>query len=173
MSMILIEVQDEKFQAWIKRTKEAFRSMIRTMEEVAEVVRENTVPITPVRSTRLGKSFKWTIVENNSKFQILQVRMSALNPRTGYDYAYVQHRGYHVGKHGYRVYYRVSSNFYDVGDDTRKKVRDAHEWGYSLITGWENGQDRYLYWGIRNSRDDAFEMIEQDYLSLFTKGSVL
>lgn len=171
MSFVLVEVHDEKFQAWLKRTKNAFRSMIRTMEEVAEVVRENTMPITPVRTTKLAKSFKWTILENNSQFQILQVRMSALNPRTGYDYAFVQHRGYHYSKEGYKVKYR--HKLVDVDFDSHWKVKETHGWDDARMWNLSSGQDEYLYWGVTHSRDDAFEMIEQDYLSLFTKGSVL
>ena len=163
MSFITIEVEDEKFQSWLKRTKDGFRSMSETLKDVAQVVNENTLPITPFETGKLGRSFKWSVLENNSKFQIVQLRMSALNPRTGYDYAWIQHEA----DYGH---YEISS--YDgkayKSNPHRKYINDSDGW--SIIA--HKGQRYYLRDGVLHSQEDAFEMIEEDYLSLFIRGHI-
>lgn len=161
MSLVTVKVNDEEFQAWLKRTENAFVHMIQTMKEVAMYVRQNTVPLTPFEYGTLGGSFKWTVVTDNSRMKVLQISMSALNERTGYDYALIQHEetSYHhpslesVKTHP--TYSDIYSNNYFAG-----------------IGDTNNPQDHYLYYGIMDSKEGAFQIIEDDYLSLFTRGYI-
>ena len=160
---ITIEVDDEEFQLWLERTKNGFRSMIETMKDVARVVREETIPITPFETGRLGRSFQWKVLSNNSKFQIIQLRMSALNPKTGYDYAWIQHEAdyghYYISSYDGKAY---------KSNPHRKYINDSDGWS---ITAHE-GQRYYLRKGVLHSEDMAYELIEEDYLSLFTRGHI-
>ena len=171
MSFITVEVEDEPFQQWLLKTRRGFRSMSETLDTVARIVNEFTLPITPFRTGKLGRSFQWKILENSSRWQVVQVRMSALNERTGYDYAFVQHRGWHKDKNGHYVLYRRffqgrDGRYYDVSS-SHKEIRTGE---YSSVTHYGNKQ--YLYWGIYEAKEDAFELIESDYLSLFTRGHI-
>ena len=89
--MITFELHDEGFLDWIKGVEHSFISMAETMKQVAEMIRDETQLRTPVESGTLSKSYKWTVLADNSRMVVLQIRMSALNPRTGYDYAWIQH----------------------------------------------------------------------------------
>lgn len=146
--MILVEVNDEEFQSWVKRTKDAFRYMIKTMIKVAKVVNEHTLPLTPFETGKLGRSFQWRVLTSNSKQQVVQLRMSALNERTGYDYALIQHENM-----AYNHYKEINT-----GEDSFVSFQ---------------GRDHYLKWGLYESREDAFMLIEDDYASLFSMGVVL
>lgn len=161
MSLVTVKVKDEEFQAWLKRTRNAFVYMIQTMKNVARYVGENTLPLTPFETGELGRSFKWTVVTDNSRMKVLQIRMSALNENTGYDYAWIQHeetRYHHPSKESrekHPTYNDIYFNNYFAGLD-----------------GTNNPQDHYLLEGIIQSKEGAFQIIEDDYLSLFTRGYI-
>lgn len=161
MSLVTVKVKDEEFQAWLKRTENAFIHMIETMKNVARYVGENTLPLTPFETGELGRSFKWTVVTDNSRMKVLQIRMSALNENTGYDYAWIQHeetRYHHPSKESrekHSTYNDIYFNNYFAG-----------------IGGTNNPQDHYLLEGIMQSKEGAFQIIEDDYLSLFTRGYI-
>ena len=170
--MISVEVRDEEFQSWLERTRYAFTYMLETMKDVARVVMENTIPITPMETTRLRKSFKWTVVTNNSKMKVLQIQMSALNPKTGYDYAWIQHEN---------IFYEHPSKYSKIYDyEKMSKINMT-----SSSTGYHSGgkyisgsiftntmSSHFLRDGIRYSEDMAYELIEEDYLSLFLRGNI-
>lgn len=161
MSLVTVKVKDEEFQAWLKRTRNAFVYMIQTMKEVAMYVRQNTVPLTPFETGKLGRSFKWTVVTDNSRMKVLQISMSALNERTGYDYALIQHEetSYNhpslESQKTHPQYLHITVNNIGAG-----------------ISGTNNPQDHYLLEGIMQSKEGAFQIIEDDYLSLFTRGYI-
>ena len=161
MSLVTVKVKDEEFQAWLKRTRNAFVYMIQTMKEVAMYVRQNTVPLTPFEYGTLGGSFKWTVVTDNSRMKVLQISMSALNERTGYDYALIQHEetSYH---HPSLESYKKHPSYGKIAMDNR----------LAGISGTNNPQDHYLLEGIMQSKEGAFQIIEDDYLSLFTRGYI-
>ena len=169
----------DEFIQYLNRVEHGFVYMIETMRDVARVIKENTIPLTPVDTTRLQKSFKWTVVTDNSRMKVLQIQMSALNPETGYDYALTQHMGYRRTKSGRQVWY--SHNREPNLGDSWLKVLDTH--GYyptdagnfptSDLMGESGGIGaRYLYRGIRESEEGAFQLIEEDYLSLFQRGFI-
>ena len=160
MSLITVKVNDEGFVDWLISTKNAFVHMTETMIRVAEKVKEETQQITPIETGRLSRSFKWHIVTDNSRMKVLQVQMSALNPKTGYDYAWIQHDNM-----------RYKHQLIDLGFSTYRRSYWNHEKSYR--TDWfltnevHLGQAFYLRKGIMYSESSAFEMIEKDYLSLF------
>lgn len=89
--MIEFVVNDNNFQEWVAEVKSNFQIMMEAMIDVAEVVKAETLPRTPLDTGRLGESFKYTVLADNSKQKLVQVQMSAINPETGYDYAWIQH----------------------------------------------------------------------------------
>ena len=161
MSLVTVKVKDEEFQAWLKRTENAFVHMIQTMKNVARYVGENTLPLTPFETGELGRSFKWTVVTDNSRMKVLQIRMSALNEDTGYDYAYIQHENasYH---HPSLESQRTHPRFHEIYMNNL----------FGGLDGTNNPQSHYLYYGIMNSKEGAFQIIEDDYLSLFNRGYI-
>lgn len=161
MSLVTVKVKDEEFQAWLKRTENAFIHMIETMKNVARYVRENTLPLTPFETGELGRSFKWTVVTDNSRMKVLQIRMSALNEDTGYDYAWIQHEE--------TSYHHPSLESQKTHPSYGKIAVDNILAG---ISGTNNPQDHYLLEGIMQSKEGAFQIIEDDYLSLFTRGYI-
>ena len=89
--MIKFIVNDEGFEEWTNHVRSNFEMMIQTMIDVAEIVKAETLPRTPLETGRLGESFRYTVLANNSKQKLVEVQMTALNPKTGYDYAWIQH----------------------------------------------------------------------------------
>lgn len=165
----------DEFIQYLNRVEHGFVYMIETMKDVARVIKENTIPLTPVDTTRLQKSFKWTVVTDNSRMKVLQIQMSALNPETGYDYAMTQHLGYRRTKSGRIVQYSHNTEP-DLGDSWLK-VLDAHgyypaEAGMLNVPTFYGIGSKYLYRGIRESEEGAFQLIEEDYLSLFQRGFI-
>ena len=91
MTFIKISVDDKGFRDWVEEVKSNFHIMVETMKDVAEIVKAETLPRTPFETGRLGESFRYTVLTDNSKQKVIQIQMTALNPRTGYDYALIQH----------------------------------------------------------------------------------
>ena len=152
----------DEFIQYLNRVEHGFVYMIETMRDVARLVGENTQPITPIETGRLGRSYKWTVVTDNSRMKVLQVQMSALNSETGYDYAWIQHENFMYNHHK------------PLGSrEAEYKRWDAHGYSHISVTyGYHQGQAWYLRDGIRNSQDDAMILIEEDYLSLFQRGFI-
>lgn len=176
MSFIVAGVHDELFQGWLKETKNNFHLMIETMVRVAEKIKELVqTEYSPVRTGKLSRSFKDFIVTDNSKMKVVEIQMSALNERTGYDYAETQHRGYRHDKSGHRVYY--NHGLQDLGFFTYRY--DKWEDSYNTVNyrsgsnNYHKGSPKYMYWAIRYAEDTAFELIETDYLSMFQGGFIV
>lgn len=171
--MITFELHDEAFLDWIETVRSSFVRMSETMKQIAENLRDEVQLITPWRTGKLSRSYKWTVLADNSRMQIIEVTMSALNERTGFDYAYVQHRGYHISKYGKKVEYNrggMDTGFfnYSTGDD------GGYDKSYNPNVGnrWHRGESQYLYKAIIRYETSAFEIIETDYLSLFGAGGI-
>lgn len=179
--MFSFTVDDLVFQDWVLSLEYGFKDMLETMIRVAEEVKKETQFRTPVSMDprddpgKLSRSFKWTVVTDNSRFKVLQIQMSALNTRTGYDYAMTQHRGYHTSKSGWKVWYNHHAT--DLGFSTYRKWYDgtysegpSGDWKSS---GWSYDSSKYMYWGIKYAENSAFEMIETDYLSMFNRSFIV
>lgn len=173
MSFIVAEVHDELFQGWIKETENNFMLMIETMMKVAEEIKGKAQEYAPVLTGKLSRSFRETIITDNSRMKVVEVKMSALNPRTGYDYAETQHRGYRHDSHGWRVYYHhgvKDLGFFNYRQDWKGNYEKT---ALNPVETLIQGRDRYLYWAIIDSQDSAFEIIETDYLSMFMGGFIV
>lgn len=132
---VLFELQgEEEFEEYLRGIRNRFALMVNTMKDVAELIKANTLPRTPLETGRLGESFEYTVLKNIPRETIIQIRMSALNPNTGYDYAGIQHFN----------------------------LRYSHAHGGAL----------YLMRGIMASESMSYQIIEQDYLSLFGGGFI-
>lgn len=132
---VLFELQgEEEFEEYLRGVKNRFALMVNTMKDVAEIIKANTLPRTPLETGRLGESFEYTVLKNIPRETIVQIRMSALNPNTGYDYAGIQH--------------------------------------FNLSYSHAHGGALYLMRGIMASESMSYQIIEQDYLSLFGGGFI-
>lgn len=152
-----IGVRDEEFLRWLETTKNNFLAMSETMKQVAEnimkIVQNEYVPL---ETGRLSRSYKWTVLADNSRMHLLQIQMSALNPNTGYDYAWIQHDN---------IYYNHTQT--DVGFYHYHQYTDTPSWSDGTGIVIHKGTSFYLKKGIEDETEEAFELIEKDYLSLF------
>lgn len=155
-----VDVKDEEFIQWLHRTENAFVKMIDTMKDVAEVVRENTLPLTPFEYGFLGGSFKTFVLTDTAREKLIMVRMSALNRNTGYDYAWIQHEN--TSYQHPSPYNKNYSHHLDLAVDNIM----------AGISGTNNPRDHYLKEGVIQSEEGAFQLIEEDYISLFTRGHI-
>lgn len=176
MSFIEVEFHDEYFMDWANQVEHSFIHMTQTMIRVAEKIKERVqTEFVPIKTGKLSRSFKWHIVTDNSRMKVLEIQMSALNPKTGYDYAMTQHRGYHINKYGTTVVYRrdkiTSIGFYNYEKNIFGKGYDKRN-NYDALE-LHKGSNEYMFWGIKYETHSAFEIIEKDYLSLFTEGYIL
>lgn len=174
--MITFELHDEAFLDWIKGAEMSFVHMADTMKQVAENLRDEVQLITPWRTGKLSRSYKWTVLADNSRMQLIEVKMSALNERTGFDYAFVQHRGWHTTKDGYTAYYGMNRGGKETGffNYSYSRLRGEYDKRYNWKVGdhWHHGESQFLYRAIVNYKPSAFEIIERDYLSLFEYGGI-
>lgn len=168
--MLTVGVHDEEFMSWIKGVENQFvamtETMIRIAEDIKHYVQSETVPID---TGRLSRSFKWHIVTDNSRMKVLQLQMSALNPKTGYDYAYTQHIGYRIGKNGRKIKYghnSVYTGFFNYSESILYDDKFDEDINWDVHHS-QRGRSLYLYHGIKDKEKSAFELIEHDYLSLF------
>lgn len=176
MSFIVAEVHDELFQGWIKETENNFMLMIETMMKVAEEIKTKVqTEYSPVLTGKLSRSFRETIITDNSRMKVVEVKMSALNPRTGYDYAETQHRGYRYSKSGRMVRYNHESmnlGFFNYKQDLDGNFKQTKSYENPISVG-HKGRSEYLMWAIIDSQQSAFEIIETDYLSMFMGGFIV
>ena len=177
MSFIIAEVHDELFQGWLKETQNNFHLMLETMIRVADLIKDKVqTEYSPIRTGKLSKSFKEFVITDNSRMKVVEIQMSALNERTGFDYAEVQHRGYHRTKSGAWAYY--SYGWKDLGFFNYTTRTGLNGGDYETTMNYEvssthYGGSRYMYDGIISTRSDAYEMIETDYLSMFQGGFIV
>lgn len=105
---VLMELDgDEEFIEYLHMVHDKFHIMINTIKDFAELIKAETLPRTPLETGRLGESFDYIVLEDTPRQKMVQIRMSALNPRTGYDYSAIQH--FHTGyshAHGQAFYLR-------------------------------------------------------------------
>jgi hypothetical protein len=136
--MMGIEIHTEEFEQALTEVEMRVHTMVNTLQEVARLVESNTEPLVPVDTTRLLTSFVAVPVGKATKGLIeVEIGYSAHDPRDYYDYAEYTHTG---------IDYRTG---------------DEIQWHKSTA------QREYLIKGIVKSENEAFKLIEGDYLSLF------
>lgn len=174
MSFFTVEVHDELFQGWLKETQNNFHLMIETMIQVSEMIKKKVqTEYSPIRTGKLSRSFREFIVTNNSRMKVVEIQMSALNERTGYDYAEIQHRGYtYAGKYG-RTSYRYGTKHLGFFTFVHYKMDDSYDTLSDYVGGYHQGRSKYMYWAIKDSQQSAYELIETDYLSMFKGGFIV
>lgn len=177
MSFIIAEVHDELFQGWLKETKNNFHLMLETMIRVADLIKDKVqTKYSPIRTGKLSKSFKEFVITDNSRMKVVEIQMRALNERTGFDYAEVQHRGYHITKSGRYARYKYGSKdlgFFNYTTHTGLNGGDFETSPNYQVSVTHHGGKEYMYLGIITTRSDAYEMIETDYLSMFQGGFIV
>ena len=89
--MFIFEVDTSSFIEYMDELHWRFLEMVQTMMDVAELVKANTLPLTPRETGRLGESFRYVVWDANPDFIEVEVKMDAVDPRDGYRYAEYQH----------------------------------------------------------------------------------
>lgn len=91
MNFVEFKVDDSDFKEWSNTVFSEFLTMVNTMQNVAEMIDLNTRPLTPVKTERLRKSFKYVITEKTSDFIEIELGYDATDPKSGFMYAEYQH----------------------------------------------------------------------------------
>ena len=119
----------DDFKTYLYTVRGRFSLMLQAMIDVAELIKANTLPLTPYETGQLGESFQWQVLQYSKEFIEVEVKMDAIDPKSGFHYAEYQHN--------------------------------------TAGLNHPHGQMWYLKEGINTSKSMAYELIEQDYLSLF------
>lgn len=90
--MITFEVDAEGFYSWADAlvSPYKFRMLVRTMKNVAELIRLETIPLVPLDTSALEQSYEYEVV-NSSPFILLGVGFDAVDEDSGFHYARYQH----------------------------------------------------------------------------------
>lgn len=81
----------DEFRTFLYTVRGRYFYMLRTMIDVAKVVQAETLPRTPFEYGQLGESFKWQTIEYNRDMIEVEVSMDAVDPDSGFHYAWYQH----------------------------------------------------------------------------------
>ena len=91
--MFKVKVKKTKFINDLKRTKEQIKKNVASDSyEILETINRHTEPLVPLETGRLRASVmrpNGMLIEKD--FMSMEIEYSARNPRTGYDYAMIQH----------------------------------------------------------------------------------
>lgn len=91
-----IKVRKTKFINDLKRTKEQIKKNVASDSyEILDIVDKHTRPLVPLQTGRLRQSVmrpNGMLVEKD--FMSMEIEYSARNPRTGFDYALIQHENF-------------------------------------------------------------------------------
>lgn len=81
----------DEFRTWLYTVKGRYSLMLQAMIDTAEVIKAETLPLTPYKTGQLGESFQWTVLEYSRNFIEVEVKMDAVDPNNGFHYAEYQH----------------------------------------------------------------------------------
>lgn len=81
----------EEMRTYLYTIRGRFSLMLQAMIDVAEVVHANTTVLTPYETGRLGESFQWQTIHYSREFIEVEVKMDAVDPKSGFHYAQYQH----------------------------------------------------------------------------------
>ena len=91
--MFKVKIKKTKFINDLRRTKEQIKKNVASDSyEILEIVNKHTEPKVPLQTGRLRASVmrpNGMLIEKD--FMSQEIEYSARNPRTGYDYAFIQH----------------------------------------------------------------------------------
>lgn len=94
--MFKIKVRKTKFINDLKRTKEQIKKNVASDSyEILETINRHTEPLVPYETGRLRASVmrpNGMLIEKD--FMSQEIEYSARNPRTGFDYALIQHENF-------------------------------------------------------------------------------
>ena len=144
----------EGFEEWLFSLHHLFLEMVQTMIDVHYLIQANTNQRVPLDTGRLEESFRYDIVRQDEFFIEMHSIYSAVDPDSGFDYAYYQHQLPRRGVGTYSLYSRAKSGY---------PAQGHHRHG-------TRGESYYLLKGVQASESMMWTIIEQDYLSLFYGG---
>lgn len=155
--MLELVVNDEGFEEWLYSLHNHFLDMVQTMVDVFEVIKAtiNREGFVPLDTGRLERSFHYEMYENTQFIEMYTI-YSAVDPKSGYDYAFYQHELERGGS--YSAYSRADSFWH-----TSRANHHRHG---------TRGTDHYLFKGIDRAMSEGlmWTIIEQDYMELFNGG---
>ena len=128
----------KELQTYLSTVRGRYFTMLRSMIDVAELIKANTNQRVPLDTGRLEESYHWHVIEYNRELIEVEVVYDAEDPKSHFHYAEYQ-------------YYMPTESHY-------KKANRK---------GQMRGEQFYLLKGIQASETLAYEIIESDYLSLF------
>lgn len=154
--MIEFKVDATGFEEWLFGLHHLFIEMVQTVIDVHHLIHANTNQLVPLDTGRLEESFRYDIVRQDYSFIEMHSIYSAIDPDSGFDYAYYQYDEVGQLRNGgtYSLYDRARSGY---------PAQGHHRHG-------TRGQSLYLLKGIQASESMMWTIIEQDYLSLFYGG---
>lgn len=141
---ITIEIHDEQFRQYLTEVEMQVHNMIDTLMRVAHIVETQAEPYVPVDTTRLLQSFKAVPTGKAHKgFQEVEIGYSTLDSPI------------------------PPRHSFDYAWITHEGVRNGKRFHFKKPTA----RDHYLWWGMYSAeRTGAFEVIEDDYLSIWRNG---
>ena len=105
--MLKFKFKGRKFLNDLTKTKEQIKENVASDSfEILEIVNRHTEPLVPLETGRLRASVmrpNGMLIEGD--FMSQEIEYSARNPRTGYDYAFIQHENT-------RYHHKVGQAFY-------------------------------------------------------------
>ena len=150
------KVDAEGFEEWLFSLHHRFLDMVQTMIDIHYLIQANTNQRVPLDTGRLESSFRYDIVRQDEFFIEMHSIYSAIDPDSGFDYAYYQYdEDINLRWGGTNSLYDRARAGYPVGNHHRHGTR---------------GQSLYLLRGVRASKNMMWTILEQDYLSLFYGG---
>ena len=100
-------VNTSDFIEWANEVKARYPQMVRTMQNVAEIIRLETIVYVPLDTSALEQSYEY-VVREASPFILLKVGFDAVDEKSGFHYAYYQHENeLHHPRRGIRKYVTV------------------------------------------------------------------
>ena len=90
MAWIEVNVDDSKFREWVSETRNRYKLMIQTMNNVAEIIRLATIPYVPLDTSDLEQSYDYQTLDNYP-YTYLMVGFDAVDEKSGFHYAQYQH----------------------------------------------------------------------------------
>ena len=89
--MFTFTVDTTGFEEWAYSMHHRFELMMQTMIDVHHLIQANTNQLVPLDTGRLEESFRYDIVRSDEFFIEMHSIYSAVDPDSGFDYAYYQY----------------------------------------------------------------------------------
>ena len=90
MIELKLEADIDSMIEYLHEVKNRFYSMVETMRNVARIIELETIPYVPLDTSALEQSYEY-VIRPIGDFIVMGVGFDAVDPKTGYHYALIQH----------------------------------------------------------------------------------